>query len=141
MRCLRVAGAVVLVAIGCADPHTPTAPMLGLVPNQRPNAVVAVGGGPLVQGACTRDKGKPVAASFEFSATDGGAATLQVTDNGVQGLNGTITLNGNEVVTHAMLGGNGPVDLSVKVTTASDNVLVCKLEGKPGSGLTFQVTQ
>lgn len=141
MRCLRVAGAVVLVAIGCADPRTPTAPMVGLVPNHRSNAVVAVGGGPLVQGACTRDKGKPVAASFEFSATDGGAAILQVTDNGVQGLNGTITLNGNEVVTHAMLGGNGPVDLSVAVTTASDNVLVCKLEGKPGSGLTFQVTQ
>jgi|ERR1039458_10743398 hypothetical protein len=141
MRCLTVSAAVVLVAVGCAEPHTPTAPVTPLAPNSRLHAAVVSGGGSLIQGVCTRNTGKPVAASFEFSGADGGTATLQVTDNGVQGLNGTITLNGNEVVTHAMLGGNGPVNLSVSVTTAADNILVCELEGKPGSGLAFQVTQ
>src|SRR5580692_8214036 len=131
MRSFKIAVAVVLVAIGCADPHTPTAPMAGPAPNQRSDIVI-IGGGPLAQGACTRSTGQPVATSFEFTAVAGGTATLQVADNGVQGLNGTITLNGNEVVTHAMLGGNGPVNLSVTVTTASNNVLVCQLEGKPG---------
>jgi hypothetical protein len=126
--------AVLLLATACADQRTPTAPGTSLVPYGRLNA----SGGPLA-GDCTRSSGKPVAVPFRFSAP-GGLATLTVTDNGVQGLNGTITLNGEEVVTHAMLGGNGPVSISKSVTLAAgDNVLVCQLEGKPGSGLSFQV--
>jgi hypothetical protein len=136
MKRVALSLAVLLLATACADQRTPTTPGTSLVPNGRLNAS---GGGPLASGDCTRSTGKPVEVSFTFGATDGGSAMLTVTDNGVQGLNGTITLNGVEVVTHPMLGGNGPVNLSVPVTTAASNVLVCKLEGKPGSGLSFQV--
>jgi hypothetical protein len=136
MRRFTLTLATFLFATACADQRTPTAPGTSLVPQGRLNAS---GGGSLASGDCTRDRGKPVAVSFSFKATDGGSATLTVTDNGVQGLNGTITLNGVEVVTHPMLGGNGAVNLSVPVTTATNNVLVCTLEGKPGSGLLFVV--
>jgi hypothetical protein len=125
-----------LLAAACADQRSATAPDRSLVPRDRSNAIQIP---PLASGDCTRSTGKPVEVSFLFAATDGGSATLTVTDNGVQGLNGTITLNGDEVVTHPMLGGNDPVNLSIPVTTAASNVLVCKLEGKPGSGLKFEV--
>jgi hypothetical protein len=134
--------ATLLIAAACTDQRTSPSASHAFGPNGRSNAAaaaVAAVGGPLASGDCTRSTGKPVEVSFPFSATDGGSATLTVIDNGVQGLNGTITLNGVEVVTHPMLGGNGPVSLSIPVTTAADNVLVCKLEGKPGSGLSFQV--
>jgi hypothetical protein len=136
MRRVVLSLVTVLLATACADQRAPTAPGGSLMPQGRMNAI---GGGALASGDCTRSTGKPVAVSFTFPATDGGSATLTVTDNGMQGLNGTITLNGVEVVTHPMLGGNGAVNLSVPVTTAAANVLVCKLEGKPGSGLSFQV--
>jgi hypothetical protein len=135
MKRVALTLATLLFATACADQRTPTAPGTSLVPQGRLNAS---GGGPLKSGDCTRDKGKPVELSFTFLAGIS-SATLTVTDNGVQGLNGTITLNGVEVVTHSMLGGNGAVNLSVPVTTAASNVLVCKLEGKPGSGLSFVV--
>ena len=57
----------------------------------------------------------------------------------MQGLNGTIDFNGVTVVTHPMFGGNGPLDLLVPVTIATDNAIVCTLEGKPGSGVSIFV--
>ena len=130
-------GLATILALGaCAERGTLTAPTETLTADGRLNAV----GGPVVQGQCTRSTGQPIEVSFPFSGAPG-SATLGVTDNGELGLNGTITLNGEVVVTHPMLGGNGPVALSVPVTLLADNVLVCKLEGKPGSGLAFQVTQ
>jgi hypothetical protein len=140
MKKIALSAAALLFAAGCSDQGVTSAGK-ALGPSGRSNAaaVVAAVGGPLAAGDCLRSTGKPVEISFPFSAT-AGSATLTVTDNGVQGLNGTITLNGVEVVTHPMLGGNGPVSLSIPVTTAAgDNVLVCKLEGKPGSGLSFQL--
>jgi hypothetical protein len=131
--------ATLLLATACADQRSATAPDRPLVPRGPSSVIITVVGGPLAKGDCLRSTGKPVEVSFPFSATDGASATLTVTDNGVQGLNGTITLNGEEVVTHPMLGGNDPVHLAIPVTLASSNVLVCKLEGKPGSGLSFEV--
>jgi hypothetical protein len=128
--------ATLVLAAACTDQRAPTSPGGLLVPRGRLNVV---GVGPLASGDCLRSTGKPVEVSFAFSATDGASATLTVTDNGIQGLNGTITLNGEVVVTHPMFGGNASLNLSVPVTLAADNVLVCKLEGKPGSGLSFQV--
>jgi hypothetical protein len=130
--------ATLLLATACADQRSATAPDRSLVP-RGPSNVITVGGGPLAKGDCLRSTGKPVEVSFSFNASDGASATLTVTDNGIQGLNGTITLNGEEVVTHPMLGGNDPVNLSIPITLAASNVLVCKLEGKPGSGLSFEV--
>ena len=133
-------GFATIFALGaCAEQGTLTAPAKGLTPGGR-SKVVSVGGGALAEGVCTRSTGQPIEVIFPFSGAPG-SATLGVTDNGVLGLNGTITLNGGVVVTHPILGGNAPVDLSVPVTLLSENVLVCKLEGKPGSGLAFQVTQ
>src|ERR1019366_6284128 len=119
MKRVALTLATLLLATACADQRTPTAPGTSLVPQGRLNVV---SGGLPYSGDCTRDKGKPVAVSFTFPAGVS-SATLTVTDNGVQGLNGTITLNGVEVVTHAMLGGNGAVNLSVPVTTTAVNVL------------------
>ncbi|MFI5312324.1 MAG: hypothetical protein ACHQQ3_13885, partial [Gemmatimonadales bacterium] len=99
------------------------------------------GGGTLFQGACLRDAGKPDVFTFTFlgAGLEGTTYTLEVEDNGVQGLNGTIDFNGTTVVTHPMLGGNAPVDLLIPVTIATDNSIVCKLEGKPGSGVSIFV--
>jgi hypothetical protein len=134
--------ATVLLAAACADQRSPIAPARSLAPRGPSNAI-GVGGGPLATGNCIRSTGIP----YDYSAPplpvpSGTAATLTVTDNGVLGLNGTITLNGVEVVSHPMLYGNQPVNLSVPITLSltTSNVLVCELEGKPGSGLSWTVT-
>jgi hypothetical protein len=132
--------ASILVLGACADNGAVTSPATRLTPGGRLNAV-GVGGGTLTSGDCLRTTGKPVEVSFLFSGTPGSSDTLRVADNGELGLNGTITLNGQVVVGHPDLGGNGSVSLAVPVTLLPDNVLVCKLEGKPGSGLSFQITQ
>ena len=130
--------ASILVLGACADNGAVTSPATRLTPGGRVNVV---GGGPLLTGDCTRSTSTPVAVTFTFSGTPGISDTLRVADNGELGLNGTITLNGQVVVGHPDLGGNGSVSLAVPVTLLPDNVLVCKLEGKPGSGLSFQITQ
>ncbi|HLA91526.1 MAG TPA: hypothetical protein VJL28_13950 [Gemmatimonadaceae bacterium] len=133
--------AAVVVAAACTEPTTPVAKATRVGPNPNAPRLAALPIGPLPFGpvACLRAKGKPVAESFPFPWSDGVPATLIVTDNGVKGLNGTIELNGVTVVTHPMLGGNAPVALSVLIAPTADNTLVCKLEGKPGSGLTMTV--
>jgi hypothetical protein len=105
--------------------------------------VIVGGGGGAIFGpqACLRTTGKPNSETFAFTGADGGSAHLVITDNGVQGLNGTITLNGVDVVTHSMFGGNAPVNDTIAITTAASNTIVCTLEGKPGSGLTMTVNQ
>ena len=134
--------AVFVIAAACSEPTTPVASAIrgGLNPNTpRSNAE---GGPTAIFGPeqCLRETGKPVPEPFPFSASVG-AATLVVTDNGVLGLNGTIELNGKTVVYHPNVGGNDPLNLSVPVTLIEgSNTLVCKLEGKPGSGLTMTVT-
>jgi hypothetical protein len=141
MKRLLLSLGLVLVAVGCRDSGAPpTGPTpsgfikAGKLANQGDD-------GTLFEGVCVRAKGKPVAQSFTFSGAgfEENTFTLEVEDNGVQGLNGTIELNGETVVTHPMLGGNGPVLLQIPVTIATDNTIVCKLEGKPGSGLSFFV--
>mgnify|MGYP001232305795 CR=1 FL=1 len=127
-------------AIACSDQSTIAT---GLNPNGlKPSRAVGVGGGTIFGPAeCLRTTGKPFEVPFTFAGQDGGAATLTVIDNGVLGLNGTIELNGVIVVNHPAVGGNEPLNLTVPITTAASNTLVCKLEGKPGSGLTLSVTQ
>jgi hypothetical protein len=130
-----------LVIGACADQRAVTAPAARLTPGGRLN--VGGPGGSLISESCTRTTGTPVEVTFTFTGTPGSSDSLRVVDNGELGLNGTITLNGEAVVTHPMLGGNGPVNLAVPVTLLPgvENVVICKLEGKPGSGLAFQVTQ
>ena len=131
--------AMVFALAACAERGPLPTPWDRLAPGGRAN-VLSVGEGPLVDGACTRDLDKPVETNFTFTADSGSVATLDVTDNGVLGLNGTLTLNGEVVVSHPMLGDGDPVDVAVPVTLLAENHLVCRLEGKPGSGLAFQVT-
>jgi hypothetical protein len=135
-RAMLYLATVALVA-ACGDQRAPTSPGGSLVPRDR-SSVVFVGGGPLASGTCARGSGKPVEVSVPFSATAGVSATLTVT-GGAQRLTGNITLNGVEVVSHLALGGTPPVSLSVPVTLAADNVLVCTLEGRSGAALSFQV--
>ena len=126
--------AAVLVVAACSEPTA--SPAVSAAAKSANLIVVGGGFGPV---DCVRGTGKPQSVTFNFSGADGQAAVLHLTDNGVQGLNGTIELNGEVVVTHPMLGGTDPLDLSVPVTLAAANTLVCKLEGKPGSGLTMSV--
>ena len=138
---ITIPGLAVVVASACSEPTAPARDVsqARLSPNDPRSSVlvsVTAGHGPF---DCVRDRGAPDSASFTFAATPGQAATLLVIDNGVQGLNGTIELNGETVVSHPMFGGNGPVNLAVPVTLAASNTLVCKLEGKPGSGLRMTV--
>ena len=133
-------GAVLAVA-ACRDYGTPpTAPaQSGII--QVGRAAHQSGGGTLFAGQCVRDAGQPDTQVFAFSGAgfEGTTYTLEVEDNGVRGLNGTVDFNGQRVVSHPMLGGNGPVQLLIPVTIATDNTIVCTLEGKPGSGMSIFV--
>jgi hypothetical protein len=95
------------------------------------------GTGTLFEGLCVRETGKPEEKVFTFSGAgfEGSTYTLEVEDNGQLGLNGTIDFNGQRVFTHPMFGGNAPLQLLAPVTVATSNTIVCKLEGKPGSGV------
>lgn len=140
MRRVAFSLATLMLAAACADQRSPVAPASSLA-SRAPSTTRGTPPPPkLPSGVCTRRKGPPIDHSFSFTATAGTAATLHVKDNGELGLNGTITLNGEEVVTHPMFYGNSPVNLSVPITLAKSNVLVCELEGKPGSGLSWTVT-
>lgn len=120
-----------------------------------PSALAAPGGvekvrsassvvGPPAGGLCPetviRQKGTPVVESFVFDGAEGQSANMVVTDNGIQGLNGTIELNGETIVNQSMLGGNGPVNLSIPVVLGASNTLKVRLTGKPGSGLTICIS-
>ena len=168
--------ALALVA-ACSEPTAVTskAASSALNPNGPPSAITInpgggfVGFGPV---SCVRERGKPKAISFTFTATAGQTATLHVVGNGVEGLNGAIFFNGRRVVSNRMLhpddgqaehqdehqGGDqgehqgehqdehqdehqaAGVNISVPLTLAAQNTLVCKLEGKPGSGVSLSVT-
>ncbi|MFI5310522.1 MAG: hypothetical protein ACHQQ3_04780, partial [Gemmatimonadales bacterium] len=103
MKRILLSLGVVLVATACHDSASPTGPTnsgfskVGTLAHQ-------AGGGTLFQGACLRDAGKPDVFTFTFSGAglEGTTYTLEVEDNGVQGLNGTIDFNGTTVVTHPM---------------------------------------
>lgn len=88
----------------------------------------------------TRTTADPQIVTYTFAGDPAADYILDVTDNGSRGLTGSVKLNGVELVTSAMLGGNGGFTMHQPVTLAEQNTLEIRLAGKPGATMSVKLT-
>jgi hypothetical protein len=113
----------------------------GVAPTERAGLSSAVAAAVSAPGACatcvfgprgyTRSSGTPVAETAIFVADTSVQYVVEITDNGSQGANATVTLNG------ALLYEGGSLNRSLALRAR--NALVVRLTGKPGSTLTVSI--
>ena len=104
----------------------------------------AIAGVPTEGGACpacafgprlyTRDKAQPITDAATFTGNPAGAYLIEIDDLGTQGANATVILNGVSI--DARSG-----HLRKEISLGTNNELLTRLTGKPGSKLTVSIYQ
>jgi hypothetical protein len=139
-RILAVLSMVAFAA--CTEPTNPAREQLRALDGEKRTTTIA----PDVCANCvvgpvtlTRTTADPQTYRYSFDGDPTADYVIEVSDNGSRGLTGSVRLNGVELVTPAMLGGNGGFQLHQPVTLAQQNTLEVRLAGKAGATMSIEV--